>query len=132
MNNLLKIFMFMFTLSVSAQPTEISPNERRVFKLYAMAALLELCHDEFISERCDEINSKLDTLEPEMFFFQNTEKKEVLVIYSLNDYYPDVILRYDKDGLLKIINRGVWLSDKQEYISEFLDSGNFIDENHAE
>ena len=132
MNSALKIILFMFTLSACAQTTDISPNEKRIFNLYAMAALFELCHDKVISEQCNEINTELDTLEPEIYFFQNTDKKEVLVIYTLNNYYPDVILRYDKDGLLKIINRGVWLSDKQEYISEFLNSGDFIDDNHAE
>lgn len=132
MNSALNVFLFTVALSVSAQTIEISPNERRIFKLYAMAALFELCHAKVVSERCAEINTELDTLEPEIFFFQNDEKREVLVIYTLNDYYPDVILRYDKDGNIKIVNRGTWLSDKQQYINEFLNSGNFIDENHAE
>lgn len=132
MNSVLNAILFTFALSISAETIEISPNERRIFKLYAMAALFELCHDKVISKRCAEINAGLDTLEPEIFFFQNEEKREILVIYTLNDSYPDVILRYDKDGNIKIVNRGIWLSDKQGYIREFLNSGNYIDENHAE
>lgn len=132
MNSALRIFLFIFTLSVCAQTTVISPNEKRIFKLYAMAALFEFCNDKRISNQCNEINTELDTLEPEIYFFKNAEKKEVLVIYTLNDYYPHVILRYNKDGLLKIINRGVWFSDKRSFINEFLNSGDFIDANHSE
>ena len=132
MNSVLNAILFLFALFTSAQTIEITPNERRIFKLYAMAALFELCHEKVTSERCVEINTELDTLEPEIFFFQDEEKREVLVIYTLDDSYPDVILRYDKDGNIKIVNRGIWLSDKQGYIKEFLNSGNYIDENHAE
>lgn len=132
MNNALNVILFTIALSVSAQTVEISPSERRIFKLYAMSALFELCHEKVISDRCAKINARLDTLEPEIFFFQNEKKREILVIYTLNGFYPDVVLRYDKDGNIKIVNRGIWLSDKQQYISEFLNSGNYIDEDHAE
>lgn len=136
MNSALRIIsitLLTFSLSACAHTTEISSNERRIFKLYAMAALFEFCNDKGLRNQCNEINKKLDTLEPEIYFFQNADKREVLVVYTLNDYYPDVILRYDKDGLLKITNRGIWFSHKQEFINEFLNPGNsFIDDSYAE
>ena len=132
MNSALRIILLMLSLSVYAQTSEFSPNEKRIFKLYAMAALLEFCNDKGLRNQCNDINKKLDTLEPEIYFFQNADKREVLVIYTLKNYYPHVILRYDKDGLLKIINRGIWFSHKQEFVNEFLNSGYFFDDNHAE
>ena len=132
MNSALKIILFMFSLSACAQTTDISPSEKRIFELYSMAALFEFCHDKGIDKRCDEINTKLDTLEPEIYFFQNAEKKEVFVIYTLNNYYPHVMLRYNKDGYIEIIGRGVLFSDSTEFINEFLNSGDFFDDNHAE
>ena len=132
MNSTLRNVLFMFAVSVCAQTTEISQNEERIFKLYAMAALFEFCNDTGIRNQCNEINTKLDVLEPEIYFFQNAEKKEVLVIYTLNNYYPHVMLGYDKDGYIKFIGRGVLFSDSKEFINEFLSSGNFIDDSHAE
>lgn len=132
MSNLLKILVLMFVLSVYAQTEGVSPNQKRVLELYAIAALLEICENKFVNDVCSKITTDLEALEPEIFFFQDAAKKEVLVIFSLNDYYPNVRLGYDKDANIKIIGRGVWFSDKQEYINEFLKSGDFIDETHAE
>lgn len=132
MNSALRIILLMLSLSVCAHATEISPNEKQVLKSKTMEALFEFCQGRVADERCNKINTELDTLEPEIYFFQNLYKKKVLVIYTLGDFYTHVILLYDNDGLLHVTVRGVLLSHKQEFVNRFLAIGDFIDDDHAE
>ena len=82
--------------------------------------------DRVADERCNEIKTGLDTLEPEIYFFQNTYTEKVLVMYTFDNFYSHVILLYDNDGLLHDIVRGILLSHKQEFVNQFLNSGDFI------
>lgn len=120
------LFCLWALLFDAANANSINDGQRRVFEYYAKAALFELC-SKTTSNRCSEINSELGRLTPEIYSFENKCKKEVLVIFSINNYYPSVTLRYDKDGLLQIVDRGTWLDNKKEFIEAFLESGNFAE-----
>ena len=99
-------------------------NERRVFKYYAIAALFELC-DHSVENVCSAVSFKLDKtkVEPEIYYYLN----QVMVLFPMADRQnPYVIMEYDKDRYITIINRGTWLSDKKDLIAGFNSEGDFL------
>ena len=106
-NNLLRFFALMFLLSACAHAKVISANEKRVFELYAKAALYELCGRESWrdSDKCKQLDEHLMDLQPELYFFEDARGRQVLVMFELNNFYPNAALFYNKDGWLKVIER---------------------------
>ena len=83
MNSAVRIILLMLSLSVYAHATEVSPNEKQLLKSKAMEALFEFCHGRVADERCNEIKTELDTLEPEIYFFQDSYKKKLWLFIHL-------------------------------------------------
>ena len=122
MSNLLRIFVITLTLFSCAQNRTDNFNENRIFELYAKASLYEFCTKN-MGYRCNKIKGNLDSINPEIFLSRNAEKKEVLVLFTLNNYHPHVIFGYDKDGDIEIRGTGIWITSKQEMVENFLKYG---------
>lgn len=122
----------MLSLSVSMHTAAFSPSEKEILKSKATEALFEFCHYSVTDERCNKLNTELGIMEPEMYLFRDTYKEKVLVIYTLDHFHPHVILLYDSDGSLHVVVSGILLSHKQEFVNQFLISGDFIDDKRDE
>ena len=133
MSNLLKIFIFTLILSSCAQNRTEDFSEKRILKLYAKAALYELCNKNNGNLYCDTTNAKLSSIKPEIFAFKNEKKKEVLVLFTLYTHNLFVMFGYNKDRNLEIQSRGGWGLDKEEFIESFLKYGDsFYDPDYYE
>jgi len=89
--------------------------------MYARVAVIELCQEE-----CTEVAGWIADSGYELFRHGRGSTRQHLVIFTHVEhaYLPYAILALDKDGLIEVVERGIHLGEKAEFIETFKRSGN--------
>tara|TARA_B100000768_G_C10912589_1_gene222281 strand:- start:86 stop:463 length:378 start_codon:yes stop_codon:yes gene_type:complete len=123
MNKIVKIFMIVLALSACAHAQ--TDNRDKALEYFSKAGLFDFCSQGGLKEECGKVNLQLIDSEFEIYHYKNSEKKESLVVYETDSFYPFSILGYDKDSKIYVISSGLWLENKTELISGFIEEGDF-------
>jgi len=111
------------TTAQCAVSKEVSATE--LLAMYGRVAVIELCQKSG-TQRCTEVARWIADSGYELFRHGRGSTRQHLVIFTHVEYahLPYAILALNKDGLIEVIERGIHMGEKAEFIETFKRSGN--------